>query len=280
MRKAVEAFIARHFDEIQTSYVARVRAEVPRYRDAEPAGFLTNTRRLLTLFGRALDDPRDPELQSFLAELCTQRLAMGMQLGDILEAMFLYDDVMLPVLLEDEELAADRSRVVHAIEQALQTMALRFAETFVALQMAQVERQRLLTLEMSTPVIKVWDGILTLPLIGAVDGYRAKRIMEELLRAVSDEQADIVLLDITGVPVVDTNVADHLIRTIRAVELLGAQCLIVGIAPEFAQTVIGLGVHLESVTPYKDMREGLTEAFRRLSLVVVKKSRDGRPAAS
>ncbi len=272
MATTFEAFIRDNFEAILDGYLALVRGEVDRYHRAEPQGFVENTRRLIFLFPKALESPRDPEIMAFIEQLCRQRLPMGFQMGEVLEAMFLYDDVMLPIILAGTGSAEEKLQLILAVQRALEVIALRFCETFVAMQMALFEKQRLAVLELSTPVIKVWDGILALPLIGTLDSYRAKQVMEELLREVSTEQADIVLIDITGVPVVDTNVADHLIRTIKAVELLGTQCLVVGIGPELAQTVVSLGVDLSLISPCADMRQGLTQAFLRLGLDVVPKA--------
>ncbi|MBI5830893.1 MAG: STAS domain-containing protein [Armatimonadetes bacterium] len=269
MATTFEGFIRDNFEAILEGYLALVRDEVDRYHRAEPQGFVENTRRLIYLFPKALAAPRDPEVMAFIEQLCRQRLPMGFQLGEVLEAMFLYDDVMLPIIQAGAGSADDKIALMLDAQRALEVVALRFCETFVSMQMTLFEKQRLAVLELSTPVIKVWDGILALPLIGTLDSYRAKQVMEELLREVSREQADIVLIDITGVPVVDTNVADHLIRTIKAVELLGTQCLVVGIGPELAQTVVSLGVDLSLISPCADMRQGLTQAFLRLGLDVV-----------
>ena len=272
MSSQLGPFIERHFETILANYLQLVRATVHRYQYAEPPLFEHNTRRLISCLARTLDSPHDPEVMAFLDDFSRQRVGSGMQMGEILEAMFLYDDVILPLIIDEFEASDERTELILDLQRSVQVMGLRFAETFVALQMAIFEQQRLAVLELSTPVLRIWEGIVTLPLIGTIDSYRAKRIMEELLRVVSEEQADIVLIDITGVPVVDTNVADHLIRTIKAVELLGAECLVVGIGPELAQTVVALGVDLSNVSPPADMGDGLTEAFRRRGLAVVPRS--------
>jgi rsbT co-antagonist protein RsbR len=264
-------FIGEHFTTILEDYLQAVRSHVDRYGRSEPQTFVENTRRLIHLLPRALAEPHSAEVAEFVQTLCRQRLPMGFQLGDVLEAMFLYNDVILPLLkvVPDPE---ERLALALDVQNAVEAVAQRFAEAFVEMQMRVMEAQRQAVLELSTPVIKVWDGILALPLIGTIDSYRAKQIMEELLREVAAEQAGIVLIDITGVPVVDTNVADHLIRTIKAAELLGTQCLLVGIGPELAQTIVSLGVDLSRITSCADMRHGLTVGFDRLGLDVVPKS--------
>jgi anti-anti-sigma factor len=122
--------------------------------------------------------------------------------------------------------------------------------------------------ELSTPVIPVHDRILVLPLIGSIDSRRSAQIMEALLMSVQQQQADQVIIDITGVPVVDTAVANHLIQAIRAVSLLGAQCVLVGIAPEVAQTVVQLGVDLSSLITRSNLQAGIAYALARQGLAI------------
>lgn len=262
-------FLTQHEDAIVEEYLALVYAKVQRYAQALPETFPENTRRLVRLFPIAAEDAQADEIDDYVDSLVQQRLPAGFQLTDIMEAMFLYDDVILPMVWRVLTDPAERQVVAAALHQSTQAVALKFARRFVELQLNLLERQRQAVLELSTPVIKMWDGILTLPLIGTIDSYRARQIMEELLSSVAKEQAAIVLIDITGVPVVDTNVADHLIKTVRAAELLGAECLLVGIGPELAQTLVSLGIDLRSITTAADLRQGLNLAFHRVGLRVV-----------
>ncbi len=123
-----------------------------------------------------------------------------------------------------------------------------------------VTRQSREILEISTPIIQVWKGILTAPLIGALDSQRAQRLVEALLQRIVETQARVVILDITAVPLVDTAVANHLIKTVRAANLLGARCLLVGIRPEIAQTVVHLGMDLSGIETCADLQSGLERA--------------------
>ncbi|GIQ70937.1 STAS domain-containing protein [Xylanibacillus composti] len=111
--------------------------------------------------------------------------------------------------------------------------------------------------ELSTPVIQIWNDVVAMPLIGEIDTSRAKEIMENLLNAILDTKATYVLLDITGVPIVDTGVAESLIKTVEAARLLGAHCVLTGIRPEVAQTLVMLGVDLGSIETKADFRNGL-----------------------
>lgn len=263
-------FIDQHFDEVLYPYLDLVKSRIARYAQVDPETFPANTARLIRLMPEAAQNANCPEIDAYVAMLSEQRLPAGFEMTEILEAMFYYKEILLPLIWRYERTAQGRRTLVEAADQAIKNIALHFAHAFVDLQIHNMERQREAMLELSTPVIKVWDGILALPLIGTIDSYRARQIMEELLHSVTTERAAIVLIDITGVPVVDTNVADHLIKTFRAAELLGAECLLVGVGPELAQTVVSLGVDLRSITSCADMRQGLTTAFRQLGLRVVK----------
>ena len=134
----------------------------------------------------------------------------------------------------------------------------------------RLKEQQKAILELSTPVIKIWDGIITLPLIGIVDSTRAKQIMESLLGAIVETQASLAIIDITGVPMVDTEVADRLIRTIKAASMLGTKCIMVGIKPAIAQSLVHLGVDLSGVATFSTLQAGLAAAFSKVGLKVVK----------
>ena len=123
--------------------------------------------------------------------------------------------------------------------------------------------------ELSSPVIKVWEEVLVLPLVGHIDAIRAGRLMEDLLQGIVDHQAEIVIIDVTGVPVVDTHVVNHLVRTIKAAGLLGAQSVLVGIRAEMAQTIVQLGLNLEDLRTRANLRDGIAFALERLDLHIV-----------
>jgi rsbT co-antagonist protein RsbR len=133
-----------------------------------------------------------------------------------------------------------------------------------------IQRQQQEMLELSTPVVKLWDRIVALPLIGTLDSSRAQIVMENLLEAVVQSSAEIVIIDITGVPTVDTLVAQHLLKTAAAAKLMGAECIISGIRPQIAQTIVHLGVDLGTVVTKATLADAFTIALRRLGLTVGK----------
>ena len=136
---------------------------------------------------------------------------------------------------------------------------------------AIIAQQRRTITELETPVIQVWEGILALPLIGGVDTARAQQMNETLLERIVETGSEIVILDITGVPVVDTAVAKHLMETVAAARLLGAEVLIVGLSTRTALTLVQLGLDLSGVTTRTTMAKGLQLAFARLGLQVTRR---------
>jgi rsbT co-antagonist protein RsbR len=125
--------------------------------------------------------------------------------------------------------------------------------------------------QMSTPVVEVWDEIVAMPLIGVLDSGRAQQMMEQLLERIAKTGARFVILDITGVPTIDTAVAEHLIKTTKASRLVGAEAVLVGISPRVAQTLVRLGVSLGDITTFPDLRSGLEHAFKSLGYQVEKR---------
>ncbi len=137
-----------------------------------------------------------------------------------------------------------------------------------------IRRQSQEIAELSTPVVQLWDGILALPLIGTLDSARTGVVMENLLQAIVDEEAEIAIIDITGVPTVDTLVAQHLLKAIAAARLMGADCIVSGIRPQIAQTMVHLGVELNVVSK-ATLADALALALRRTGRMVTRQKVPG-----
>ncbi|MFI7497923.1 STAS domain-containing protein [Streptomyces sp. NPDC049687] len=140
---------------------------------------------------------------------------------------------------------------------------------------ALIDRQRLQLMEVATPVIRLWDGIVAVPLIGTLDSARSQVVMETLLNSVVDEQARFAILDITGVPTVDSLVAQHLMKTVAAVRLMGAECVVSGIRPAIAQTIVHLGLDLGGVLTRASLADALAYALHRLGADIVRSTPGG-----
>lgn len=138
-----------------------------------------------------------------------------------------------------------------------------------------ISRQQEEMYELSSPVVQLWEGVLGLPLIGTLDSKRAQLVMEALLERLSETQSEVAVIDVTGVPTVDTMTAQHLLKTVSAAQLMGARCIISGIRPEIAQIMVHLGVSLGDVVTKATMAGALAHAFKQQGLVVVPLSRTG-----
>jgi rsbT co-antagonist protein RsbR len=135
---------------------------------------------------------------------------------------------------------------------------------------AIIFRQQQELLELSTPVIKLWDGVLAVPMIGTLDSSRTQLVMEELLQRIVDTESGLAIIDITGVPTVDTLVAQHLIKTVTAIRLMGAECIISGIRPQIAQTIVHLGIDLTGITTKATLADALSVALKQTGYVVTR----------
>jgi rsbT co-antagonist protein RsbR len=154
--------------------------------------------------------------------------------------------------------------------EVLDNLGLYTTEVFLKSREDVITRQQLEMLEVSTPVVELWGGILALPLIGTLDSNRTQVVMQNLLEAIVAKGADLAIIDITGVPTVDTLVAQHLLKTVAAARLMGADCVISGIRPQIAQTIIHLGVDLGDVLTKATLADALKLALKRKNLAIVK----------
>jgi rsbT co-antagonist protein RsbR len=172
-------------------------------------------------------------------------------------------------------LSAEPERLVTetmTISELVDALGLSMMEAYQQAREDVIVRQQTEIQELSTPVVKLWQGILALPLIGTLDSARTQVVMENLLESIVRYEADIAIIDITGVPTVDTLVAQHLLKTVAAARLMGADCIISGIRPQIAQTMVHLGVELNVVSK-ANMSDAFAVALRRLGKVVVNQRR-------
>ncbi|MFD7136284.1 STAS domain-containing protein [Streptomyces sp. NPDC059894] len=156
-----------------------------------------------------------------------------------------------------------------ALTVLMGTLRVVVMETALTEARALSDRQQLQMLEVATPVIRLWDGIVAVPLIGTLDSARSQVVMETLLEAVVDQQARFAILDITGVPTVDSLVAQHLMKTVAAVRLMGAECVVSGIRPAIAQTIVHLGLDLGTVITRAGLADALSYALNGLGADIV-----------
>ena len=208
-------------------------------------------------------------MRDVLTNLSRQRATQGFTPAET--AMFVFS--FKPALFEQlrDSCKNDPAGLADEIltsSELLDKIGLFTTEVYQKTREAVIVRQQQEMLELSTPVVELWTGILALPLIGTLDSARTQIVMQNLLEAIVARGADLAIIDITGVPTVDTLVAQHLLKTVAAARLMGAECIISGIRPQIAQTIIHLGVDLGSVITKANMADAFRLALRKKNLAV------------
>ncbi|QQN75378.1 STAS domain-containing protein [Croceicoccus sp. YJ47] len=217
-----------------------------------------------------LEDDYWADLRGILAEITYERVERGVLPSEMASFVLSLKATMFERL--KERLKDEPDRLVSEIllvTKAIDAFAIYTTEVFIREREQVIERQRDEMLELSTPVVELWDKVLTLPLIGTLDSLRAQEVMENLLEAIVAKQAEVVIVDITGVKTVDTQVAQHLLRTAAAVRLMGAQCIVSGISPKIAQTMVQLGVDVGEVKTRSSIRNALTDALTAVGVAIL-----------
>ncbi len=216
-----------------------------------------------------IDAPEWNELREMLAEFSRSRSQQGFSPADTALFVFSFKKPLLEcVRREIGQDAAALAEENWRVTELLDKLGLFTTEVFQKSREEVIIRQQQDMLELSTPVVKLWDGILAVPLIGMLDSARTQVVMESLLQKIVALSAEIAIIDITGVPTVDTLVAQHLIKTVTAARLMGAECIISGIRPQIAQTIVHLGVDLGNVATKATLAEAFKLALQRAGLAV------------
>jgi rsbT co-antagonist protein RsbR len=224
------------------------------------------------LQGNTLDisAPSYERLRDLVSDISRSRAVQGFTPGETATFIFSLREPIFPRLrlaLGNDVDAITRN--TWALTKLIDGLGLYSMEGYQRARDEVILRQQAEIAELSTPVVKLWDGILALPLIGTLDSARTQVVMENLLQSIVDHAADIAIIDITGVPTVDTLVAQHLLKTVAAARLMGADCIISGIRPQIAQTMVHLGVEL-TVVSKANLADAFAVALHRTGRTVVK----------
>ena len=253
---------------------------VSRDEAVEAAGALVEALATVAASGR-IDDLRAPGfagVREQLARMAASRARAGATAAQIADEVAALRPSVTELLHAERSGAdgeANGSQVV-ALTDLLGTLRVLVMETALSAGEEIIERQRLQLLEVATPVIKLWNGIVAVPLIGTLDSARSQIVMESLLDAIVTQQARFAILDITGVPTVDSLVAQHLMKTVAAARLMGAECIVSGIRPAIAQTIVHLGIDLGTVITRTSLADALAHALHELGAVSVDRAGDTR----
>ncbi len=199
-----------------------------------------------------------------LESLSRSRAARGQSAGDTSLFVLALKKPLFDGL--QRKLASDPGALMQALWTAttlIDKLAQRTAATFQQAREDIIKRQQEELLELSTPVIKLWHGVLAVPMIGILDSNRTQIVMETLLQKIVETESELAIIDITGVPTVDTLVAQHLLKTVSAIRLMGADCIISGIRPQIAQTIVHLGIDLQGISTKATLADALAMALQR-----------------
>jgi rsbT co-antagonist protein RsbR len=235
------------------------------------------SRRFLSLFRAALNENTDIQSPAWeaprqmLEELSASRAQLGFTPSETAIFVFslkqaLFNRLRAALASQAEKLAT----VTWDVSLLLDKLGLFTTEVYQKRREQVIIRQQEEMMELSTPVVTLWEGVLALPLIGTLDSSRTQVVMESLLQRIVESGAPIAIIDITGVPTVDTLTAQHLLKTVAAARLMGADCIISGIRPQIAQTIVHLGVDLGVVVTKASLAGAFAVALRRLGLAVTR----------
>jgi rsbT co-antagonist protein RsbR len=209
-------------------------------------------------------------LRALLADLARTRARQGFSPTETAISVFAVKEAVLTVLEKQGDLPA--YRFFAEFSRFVDDLVLLMLETYAQAREQVISEQADALLELSTPVVKLWDGIVCLPLVGTLDSARTQVVMEKLLEALVDTGSEHAIIDITGVSAVDTQVAQHLLKTVMAARLLGAECIISGIRPQIAQTVVALGIEFGDVSTKASLADAMLLALRRSGSDVVRRT--------
>jgi rsbT co-antagonist protein RsbR len=208
--------------------------------------------------------------REFLTNVSRSRAHQGFSPTETAMFVFSLKQPLFNILNRDKSmLPADLAKLTWTVTTLLDELGLITFDTFQKSREEVISRQQREITELSTPVVKLWDGILALPVIGTLDSERTQVVMENLLQHIVEEEAEIAIIDITGVPTVDTLTAQHLLKTVAAARLMGADCIISGIRPQIAQTIVHLGVDLNVISK-ASLADAFAVALRRTNRAVTK----------
>jgi rsbT co-antagonist protein RsbR len=274
--------ILQNESELLPDWVRRQLASVTTRRDLirdeelreQSSQFLTRFTRALKS-GAADDVMADAwgDTRALLEQVSISRARQGFRPSETAMFVFslrqpLFDLLRRENTKDPERLTADLLTTTTVLDK----LGLYTVEVYQKGREEMIARQQQEMLELSTPVVQLWDGILALPLIGTLDSARTQTVMENLLEKIVETGSEVAILDITGVPTVDTLVAQHLMKAVAAARLMGAECIISGIRPQIAQTIVHLGVDLADVTTKASLADAFKHALQRNELMIAPSS--------
>jgi rsbT co-antagonist protein RsbR len=276
------AIVEQHQKEILAEWLSnQVSSGAWRSGRIQESQLREESQRFLGLLTQAIQhgiefDPRSGEwagIREFLAELSRSRAAQGFTPSQVATFVFSLKQALFKRVTES--LKTEPAALAGTLWEAtilLDALGLYTTELYQQARESVIARQQEELIELSTPVVQLWEGILALPLIGTLDSERTQVVMENLLERLVATGSSLAVIDITGVPTVDTLVAQHLLKTVAAAQLMGADCIISGIRPQIAQTIVHLGIDLSAVATKASLADAFGLALKRRGLAVTRAS--------
>jgi rsbT co-antagonist protein RsbR len=273
---AVLGLLVQHQDKIIGQWVQEAGA---RLNDAGRRALQSEATEIVLATRTALQGGGDPEafqtpawepLRQSLESLSRSRAAQGQSAADTSQFVLVFKRPMFTALQASVPDPAAQVAAIWTLSTLVDQMAQWTVSTYQQTREDIIRRQQQDLLELSTPVIKLWEGVLAVPMIGTLDSSRTQMVMETLLERIVETGSTLAIIDITGVPTVDTLVAQHLLKTVAAIRLMGAECIISGIRPQIAQTIVHLGIDLQGIASKSSLADALALALKQRGYVITK----------
>ncbi len=271
--------ISRHEERIRTDWMKDMNSAIQRADLMSKVELQEQSKSLLGAIAKAAAASKGSDVSTaewapvreILQDISASRVRLGFSPSETATFVLSLKQPLFATIRK--EVPGDQDEMFDTLwsaTQLLDGLSLVTMEAYIASREELISRQQQELLELSTPVVKLWEGILALPIIGTLDSSRTQVVMEELLQTVVATNSKYAIIDITGVPTVDTLVAQHLLKTITAARLMGAECIISGIRPQIAQTIVHLGINLEDVMTKAKLSDAFALALQKSGRAVVR----------
>lgn len=271
MNKAIEQYIHTNREEILTKWIESMKEKSDErvLKVVSDQVFVGTSQEFTDLIVSNLKDS-DEKYSEKLVEFAEKVVRLAWPLTFVTDGLREFARIAFEGMSASGHVNEEnRMEIIYDFDNWISPMTNEIVNVYSSTWERTVSLQKIALQELSAPLIPVFDGISVMPLVGTIDTERAKQIMESLLNGVVRNRSEVVLIDITGVPVVDTMVAHHIIQAADAVRLVGAKCMLVGIRPEIAQTIVNLGINLNQITTKNTLKKGIESALEIMNKKII-----------
>jgi rsbT co-antagonist protein RsbR len=263
MNRTISNYIQSHKQEIQDEWINRTKEEADErvVRLVSDRVFVSTSKEFIDLIISNFKGTNE-EYTNRLTDFAEKVVRLGWPLTFVTKGLHTFNLIVFEGMQKEGIVTKENQMdIVYEFDRWATPMNNEIVSVYSSTWERTVSLQKIALQELSAPLIPVFEGITVMPLVGTIDTERAKQIMENLLKGAVKHRSEVVLIDITGVPVVDTMVAHHIIQAADAVRLIGAKCMLVGIRPEIAQTIVNLGIDLNQFTTKNNLKKGIEAAL-------------------